>query len=290
MDRERHGFDSDDSAKDRGPVARFFISGWTNLVRMMASNALFIIFNIPALVLAGFLSMVFVPWIAPSVIDISSYIDPVTGSDEAVFELYFLLVLFALTFLVSSALICIGPFQTGVAQVFKDIRNDTSVSFFSSFKAGLADNWKKGLAAMFIGLLITPVLLLATGFYLNFKTSLGTVIGIVFIVLLFVFILVQNFVYTMIVSTELKLGKIYKNAILFVLIRFVPCLGAFAVVFIFYFVIPFLLLMSASYLTLGIFIFLYSFIVVSWVQYFLSYFTDGLIKRYVADGKDASED
>ena len=290
MDRERHGFDSDDSAKDRGPVARFFISGWTNLVRMMASNALYIIFNIPAIVLACFLSMIFVPWIAPSLIDVSSYIDPVTGSDEAVFELYFLLVLFTLSFLVSSALICIGPFQTGFARVYKDIGNNTSVSFFSSFKAGLAENWKNGLAAMFIGIFITPVLLLATGFYLNFKTALGTVIGIVFIVLLFAFVLVQNFVYSMIVSTDLKLGKIYKNAVLFLLIRFVPCLGAFLVVFIFYFVIPFFLLMSASYLTLGIFIFLYSFIVISWVQYFLSFFTGGLINRYVAEGKDTSED
>ena len=40
MVQERPGFDPEGSVKDRGPVAGFFFSGWTNLVRMMASNAL----------------------------------------------------------------------------------------------------------------------------------------------------------------------------------------------------------------------------------------------------------
>ena len=272
----------DDPLKEKGPVARFFISGWSNIVRLMTSNALYVIFNIPAILFAGYLAMIFVPWIAPSFIDVQSYIDPVTGNDDAVLNLYFLLVIFLVNFFLSCSLICIGPFQAGFARCYKDIRNGTSVSFFSSFKAGLSSCWKKGLIVMVIGFVLTPILLLATGFYLNFKTPLGTVIGAVFIVLTFAFILIQNFVYTLMVSTDLKLGKIYKNAILFVLIRFIPCLGASLIIFIFYIAIPFILIISASYLTLGIFMFLYSFLVISWVQYFLSCFTGSLINRYVA--------
>ena len=268
--------------KEPGTVARFFISGWSNIVRMMASNALFVIFNIPALIFASFMSMQFVPWIAPYFIDVDSYIDPVTGNDDAVIQLYFLLVLFLMMLLVSSALICIGPFQTGFAQVYKDIRNNTSVSFFTSFKTGIKTGWKKGIVSMIIGIVITPVLLLAAGFYLNFHSTVGTIIGVVFIVLFFMFILIQNFFYTLVVSTDLKLGKIYKNAILFLFIKLLPGIGAVLVVLVFYILIPFLLLLSASYLTLGIFMFLYSFLVVSWVQYFLSYYTGYLIDRYVA--------
>lgn len=279
-------FDPEISSAPKGPVAKFFISGWSNLVRMMAANALFVLFNIPAIILAGFMSVQFVPWIAPHFIDVNSYIDPVTGSDQGVMELYFLLIIFLLNLLVSSTLILVGPFQAGFAQVYKDINNDCSVSFFSSFKTGLKNNWKKGLVSMLIGLVITPVILLAIGFYLNFSSSIGTIIGAVFIVLLFAFILVQNFVYTLMVSTDLKLSKIYKNAILFVLLRFVPCLGLSLLVIIFYVVIPFILLMSASYLTLGIFVFLYSFIVISWVQYFISFYTGRLISKYVAESKE----
>ena len=275
-------FDPEVSNKPKGTLARFFILGWSNLVRLMASNAFYILFNIPAIIVAGIVAMNFVPWIAPHFIDVNSYIDPVTGNDDGVFQLYFFLVFFLMSFLLSGTLICIGPFQTGFAQVYKDIINENSVSFFASFKAGLKNNWKKGLVAMIIGIVLTPVLLLAIGFYLNFQSGIGTIIGSVFIVLLFALILVQNFVYSLIVSTDLKLSKIYKNAILFVLIRFVPCLGISLVVILFYVVIPFVLLMSSSYLTLGIFMFLYSFLVISWVQYFISFYTGRLIERYVA--------
>lgn len=282
MDQNNSGHDQGLDAKERGPVIRFFLSGWTNLVRLMASNVLFFVFNIPAIALAFVLSFVFIPVISPVFIDLSSYIDPVTGSDTAVLEVFILLLIFSVNAMLSGTLICIGPFQAGFAQVYKDIRNNTSVSFISSFGNGLKMNWKKGLAAMLIGFVITPVLLLAISFYLNMKTAIGTVIGVVFIILLFAFILIQNFVYTLIVSTELKLGKIYKNAFLFLFVRFLPCLAATVCVLVFYFVIPFMLLMSASYLTLGIFILLYSFFAVSWVQYFLSCFTGSLIEKYVA--------
>ena len=47
--------------------------------------------------------------------------------------------------------------------------------------------------------------------------------------------------------------------------------------------------MSASYLTLGIFIFLYSFVLISWMQYFMSFYTGRLIDRYVSDAKEKSD-
>ncbi|MBR3247862.1 MAG: hypothetical protein IKG03_05655 [Clostridiales bacterium] len=278
-------YDTEEPVKEKGPVALFFLRGWSNLVRLMGTNALLVIFNIPCIVLSVFLSFVFVPLIAPLFIDLESYIDPVTGSDAAVLELFILLVFFSVNLLVSGSLICIGPFQTGFAQVYKDIRNGNSVSFLTSFRSGLKTGWKKGIAAMIIGFVITPVLLLAVSFYFTLNTGVGTAIGVVFSILLVAFILVQNFVYTMIITTDLKLAKIYKNAVIFLFVRALPCLGAALIVIIFYFIIPFILLMSASYMTLGIFIFLYSFITVSWVQYFLSSFCMDLVERYVADGE-----
>ena len=281
MDQNNSETDKEVTVKNSGPVAEFFLSGWENLVRLMASNVLFVIFNIPAMALAVVVALVHVPLIMPLFInpDLSA------GSDNAVLELFLLLMIFAVNLLVSGTLICIGPFQAGFAQVYKDIRNKNSVSFLSSFKSGLKIGWKKGLAAMLIGLVITPVILLAISFYLKMNSSLGTVIGVFFIVLLLAFIMVQNFAYSLMVSTDLKLGKIYKNAVLFLLIRFVPCLGAALMILLFYFVIPFILLISASYLTLGIFVFLYSFVVISWVQYFLTSFSGNLIDRYVTAGQ-----
>lgn len=284
----------DFSERAKGPFAHFFMSGWNHLVRLMAVNALFLLFNIPAIAIAFLYGVVFLPGLV-NAFDLSKFITVPNNVGVALsaentqlsFQLVSLLFVFFVVSMVASLLICVGPFQAGFAQVYKDIRNGTSVSLFSSFKTGLKENWKKSLGAMFIGMIFSAVIILAVDFYMNLGSDVGTVIATIFCVLYFAFILVQNFVYNLMVSTDLKLGKIYKNAILFILLRFGPCLTLGIVVALFYIVIPFVLLMSSSYTTLGIFVFLYSFVVIAWVQYGMAFYTGQLIDRYVAADEEA---
>lgn len=284
----------DFSERAKGPFAHFFMSGWNHLVRLMAVNALFLLFNIPAIAIAFLYGVVFLPGLV-NAFDLSKYITVPNNVGVALsaentqlsFQLVSLLFVFFVVSMVASLLICVGPFQAGFAQVYKDIRNGTSVSLFSSFKTGLKENWKKSLGAMFIGMIFSAVIILAVDFYMNLGSDVGIVIATIFCVLYFAFILVQNFVYNLMVSTDLKLGKIYKNAILFILLRFGPCLTLGIVAALFYIVIPFVLLMSASYTTLGIFVFLYSFVVIAWVQYGMAFYTGQLIDRYVAADEEA---
>lgn len=275
----------------KGPFAHFFISGWNHLVRLMGVNVLFLLFNIPSLAIAFGFSIIFMPGLV-SAFNLNKFISITadTGTEVVSYQLLSLLMVFFVISVTASLLICIGPFQTGFAQVYKDIRNGTSVSLFGSFKVGLKENWKKALVSMFIGIFLSAVFILAVSFYLNMKTDLGIVIGTVFCVLYVAFILVQNFAYNLMVTTDLRLGQIYKNSLLFLLIRFGHCLALGIVVILFYILIPFVLLMSASYTTLGIFIFLYSFLVIAWVQYGLSYYTGRLIDRYVAEDEEPSEE
>ena len=289
QDNNKNSNISDERAK--GPFAHFFISGWNHLVRLMGVNVLFLLFNIPSLAIAFGFSIVFMPGLV-SAFNLNKFISITAdaGTEVVSYQLLSLLMVFFVISVTASLLICIGPFQTGFAQVYKDIRNGTSVSLFGSFKVGLKENWKKALVSMFIGIFLSAVFILAVSFYLNMKTDLGIVIGTVFCVLYVAFILVQNFAYNLMVTTDLKLGQIYKNSLLFLLIRFGHCLALGIVVILFYILIPFVLLMSASYTTLGIFIFLYSFLVIAWVQYGLSYYTGRLIDRYVAEDVEPSEE
>ena len=276
----------------KGPFAHFFISGWNHLVRLMGVNVLFMLFNIPALAIAAGFAIVFMPGLI-NAFDLGRFITvPVNETYAVSSELLMLLYVFFIVSITASLLVCVGPFQAGFAQVYKDIRNGTSVSLFGSFKVGLKENWKKSLVSMFIGIFFNAVILLAVSFYLNMKTDVGIVIGTVFCVLFIALILIQNFVYNLMVMTDLKLGQIYKNAMLFILIRFAPCLALGIVAALFYVIIPFYLLMSASYVTLGVFVFLYSFGVVSWVQYGFSCYTGHLVDKYVAEEikEEKSED
>lgn len=281
----------------KGPFARFFNTGWNHLVRLMGVNVLFMLFNIPALAIAFGFAIVFMPGLITA-FDLQKFISvpanqgSITPAMTTVvsYQLLSLLFVFFIVSIVASLLICIGPFQTGFAQVYKDIRNGTSVSLFSSFKVGMKENWKKALVSTFIGIVFSAVIILAVSFYLNMKTDVGIIIGTVFCVLFVAFILIQNFAYNLMVTTDLKLGQIYKNALLFILIRFGHCLALGIVAALFYIIIPFVLLMSASYTTLGLFIFLYSFVVIAWVQYGLSYYTGCLVDRYVAADEEVAEE
>ena len=289
QDNNKNSNISEERAK--GSFAHFFISGWNHLVRLMGVNVLFLLFNIPSLAIAFGFSIVFMPGLV-SAFNLNKFISITAdaGTEVVSYQLLSLFIVFFVISVTASLLICIGPFQTGFAQVYKDIRNGISVSLFGSFKVGLKENWKKALVSMFIGIILSAVFILAVSFYLNMKTDLGIVIGTVFCVLYVAFILVQNFAYNLMVTTDLKLGQIYKNSLLFLLIRFGHCLALGIVVILFYILIPFVLLMSASYTTLGIFIFLYSFLVIAWVQYGLSYYTGRLIDRYVAEDEEPSEE
>ena len=266
----------DNSGNKKDIVIGFFKNGWANNVRLMAANVLFILFNIPSILLSYFLSSSFV-FVFSRIFNWDSLLR--NDDDVISYWMYMLLIIFFINALVSSCLICIGPFQAGFSNLYKNIRNGSSVSLFSDFKSGLKNNVGKSIGAMIIGLLATFISLLAVSFYINFNKYLA----MLFVILMFALVLIQNFVYQLIVSTDLSLFKIYKNAFLLLLIRFIPNIGVSLVVFVFYIAVPFYLLMSASYLTLGIFVFLYSFLCISWVQYFLNSYTRRLIERFVKE-------
>lgn len=268
------------SYNSKETFVQFLKNGWSNLIRLMASNVLFVLFNIPAIIISYFAASVFVPVLSPVLHwDILLYVPSESGDSVISYEMYLLLIVYFINCLVSSGLICVGPFQAGFSNVYRSIRNGTSVSFFSDFKSGMKNNIGKSLVSMIIGIVITGVLLLAVSFYLN----INKIIGMLFVFLFFAFILFQNLVYQLIASTELKLYEIYRKTFLILLVRFVPYLGVSLILILFYFVIPFFLLMSASFLTLGIYIFLYSFVVISWIQYLLSCINRRLISKFVLE-------
>ena len=190
-------------------------------------------------------------------------------------------------FLMGSTLLVIGPFQAGFTQVYRNLHRQEGVFLFTDFKEGMKSNWKQSLAASFISLVVTALCLLAVGFYLNVGTSWGTAIGTFFVILFFVFIIIQNMVYTMIVSRELPLRKIYKNALLFFLLKFGPCVGLILMLILTLIIIPSFLLVTTTYFAYAVVVFYYLTFIFGFVQYTLSYFTSEVIKEYIAPMDEA---
>ena len=288
------------AGKDRGNVTALVSDIGTNLVRLMVCNVLFVIFNIPAMAVAflivGFIlpkmSATFLPeeftsgLIALGLHGQTNRSNEITGEEAAV-SVYLLFVLFCIMVLVSSLLVCVGPVQAGFSRVYGLISGGGSESSVREFKLGVKENVKQSLGAMFIGILVTFICLLAVSFYINLGLQAGLAIAALFSVILVFSSLIQNIVYRIIVTRELPLAKIYKNALFFVLLRFGQSLGMVVLNIIVLAVIPFVLIMNTQIVSVGIYVFLYFFILTAVMHYVNSVFADSLIRRYMpAEGKD----
>ena len=286
--------DRDYVESEHGPIYNFFYSMWTHIVQLMGLNFILLIMNIPSMFIGYFMSLYLLPRLNESfelnnfinlmvengIIGNESVYNEVEGSDAAV-QLYFLLMVFCVIFLISSTLVCIGPFQAGFSQIYRNLRRQSGVYFFPDLKEGIAKNWKQSLAACIISAVVTCADLLAIGFYMNSGSKVGVFISAFFIAFFFVFMLIQNIVYQIMVSRDLPLHKIYRNAFLFFMMEFGPCLGMIGIMIIFLIIIPFVLILNTSYMTLGIFVFFYGFIMIAFVQYLLAFFSGGLLHKYM---------
>ncbi len=288
---------------EHGPIYNFFYSFWTHVLQLMGTNVLILVFNIPAMILAYVMSLYMLPRLS-SFFELNNFIafmkengitgeatlfNEITGEDAAV-QLYFYVIVFCVVFLISSCLVCIGPFQAGFSQIYRNCRRQSGIFFFPDLKEGIKGNWKQSLAASLISLVVTFVSLFAIGFYLNQGTKIGSFLGAFFIAFFFVFMLLQNIVYQIMVSRELKLGQIYRNAFLFFLMNFGPCLAMIAVMIIFLIIIPFAMILNTSYMTLGLFVFIYGFFMIAFIQYLLAFFTGGLLHKYMPAPKQDDEE
>ncbi|MBR1796914.1 MAG: hypothetical protein IJ757_02735 [Clostridiales bacterium] len=278
--------------EQHGPVFNYLYSFKTHILTLMSVNVLFFLFNIPMIFVAFGLVLLFLPYLNSVFVPenfVQFMIDSgVVGNTaindvgtDAAYQIYYLISVFCVMFLIGSTLVVIGPFQAGFSQIYRNLYRQEGVFLFSDFKDGMKNNWKQSLAASIVSVLFTSVCLLAIGFYLNLGTRFGTAAATFFVLLFFVFVIVQNMVYTMIVSRDIPLGKIYKNAFLFFLLKFGPCLGMVLVLLVTLIILPALLFLTTTYFALVVVIFYYVTFIFAAVQYSIAFFTGELIKEYI---------
>lgn len=275
-----------------GPVYRFFRGYTTYFIKLMSVNALFLVFNIPAMLIAFAFCLVFLPNFNDVFVpaNFASYVTELgfvgnanindIGNDAA-YQLYYLIIVFCVMFLIGTTLVCIGPFQSGFATIYKNIARGNGVYIFSDIKEGIKNNWKQSLKNTFVSLIVSAVLLFGIGFYANHFEKFGTAASVFFIVLFCAFIIVQNIVNYMIVSIDLPLSKLYKNAILFLLIKLISYVGLLALEIGLLLLLPCILLLTTTYVGYAIAIIFYFTLAFCFPQYAFAFLTNEMIDLYI---------
>jgi hypothetical protein len=282
-----------------GPVVTFFQIFGSKFFKLCTTNLIFLLFNIPSLVIAYIASIFFLPMINKT-LDPSKFeaymeklgiaaSDGTAAGNGASMQLYFLLVLFTVMFVVGMLMVVNGPAQTGLSYVYRNFSRGTPVFLWSDFMTSLKKNWKQSLIASVIGLLVSTVTIFNIGFYNTVYTGqYSQVFSTIFVVLLIFILCIQMYVYPLIASVDLKLKDVYRDAVLLFLGRLMPTLGIFLVNVILLVVVPVLLLFTLTNFGFGIAVIYYLFFAFSFLHFLNTYFVWRQIERFVArpEGED----
>jgi len=286
-----------DDDMNRGPFYKFFQIYFTKFSQITLTNLMFVIFNIPAMIIAYFGAVYFLPQINPlfevtnfqtvlAEVGVSSSNTSLSNTDAAL-QIYFILLLMTVMFSVGMLMVSVGPVQTGLSYLYRNFARRTPTFLWSDFVSSFKKNWKQSTIAAVISFGVTFMLLLNIAFYnTSYTGQYKQVFSAIFTLVFVFFLCIQLYIYPMIASVDLKLRDIYKNAVLLFMGRLVPTLGIFLADAAVLVVIPVIALLAASTFGFMIMILYYLFFAFSFVHYLNTFFVWRQLERYVVKPSD----
>lgn len=213
---------------DRGPLPTFFGILGRKFWKLIPINLLYVIFSLPALVLAFFGSSYLVQAIFPG-LDmtlVESAAGAAKDADDAlvlqVFEMTIIFFLFAMM-LAGLALIIIGPVHAGIVYVLRNYSREEHSFIWSDFKEHALSNLKQSLASSIISLLVTVVFVVNLYFYRqsDFVSNdmIRSILLTVIVLMFAIWCIMQMYLYPMMVTFKLTLKQMYKNSFFFAILK-----------------------------------------------------------------------
>ncbi|WP_010252511.1 YesL family protein [Acetivibrio cellulolyticus] len=247
---------------NRSRLKAFFDIYTTKFTKLVLLNLMNIIFNLPAIFIAFLLINYFL------------------SSDKMSGGLNLFIAYTVTSLLVCIPLITVGPFQAGFTYVLRNFAREENTFIFDDFKEHSKRNWKQGLAVSLIDMAVTAVLIMEINYFYNQTSLLGNITFWLIIISFFVFSMMHMYIYQMMVTIELTVFQIYKNAFLLTLINFLKntlvyllCLAVIIILSIF--------------MPIGILGFI--FISTSTIGFIINYHAHASIKKYLIDPVQAKE-
>ena len=150
------------------------------------------------------------------------------GEKEAVTGFLMLSAVFALAIII----FCAGsPFITGYTYILRNYVREEHAWLVSDFFEQTKKNFKQGIAAFFIDIVVMTLFLINLRFYIM-MSGMGIVyvaLGAVFAVIFVLYLMMHSYLWTMMVTFSLKLKQLYKNALLLSILALPRSLGGIIV-------------------------------------------------------------
>lgn len=247
--------------KDAPPKPRFFIffevlkRKFWHLIRI---NLLYILCNIPALLLALYVSTV--------------YLQKINIDNGGFSDFYIRVFLAAIMMFLS--VITIGPVQAGFTYIMRNYSREEHAFIWWDFKDNFIKNFKQGMIITGIDFVVMYILGIALNFYLSMEGILSTAASAFVFLSIVIYCIMHLYLYPMLVTVKLSIKNLYKNAFIFSILKLLPNI---------LFLILNILIAYATFYNPVIGVILYLLIIPSVIGLMNNFFVNPIIKRYVVD-------
>lgn len=178
-----------------------------NLVKL---NILFTIFNIPAIIAALYMAHIFIQ-------------KDITGQ---VLDDLMLKFMFGTIFL-CIPVITVGPAQAGFSYVLRNYSREEHAFIWWDFKDNALKNFKESLIISIIDFIVILIVGIDINIYFTANNSniLMSLASGLLILAFVIYLMMHMYIYPMLVTFKLSIRQIFRNALIFAMMRFLPNLG-----------------------------------------------------------------
>ncbi len=291
--KEGPGVDPDEPQK--GPVADFFSIVGSKFWKLVVINLMMLVFNLLAIAvsffLSGWITQLFFPGFTPqNFLEMIQnlgldFADGITAQDYAS-HLYTSSIFCFMFSFVGLQFFVVGPCQAGFTYLMRNYSRHEPVFLWMDFRDTALANWKQSLLHSLISGVLFVVLGIAHYFYSQVMAGdlLPMILRIVLTLILAIVAIMQFYIYQMMITFDLKLKDIYKNALLFTFLRLPSNFGVLLICVLLLLVLPLLLVwLMPNAASMLILVVLYGTILLSFTLLLVNYQANRAIMKYMIE-------
>ncbi len=187
-------------------------------------------------------------------------------------------------FVMSIPIITNGLANAGLTNVTRNIARDKHSFGLSDFFETVKKNWKQSLIAGIINVIITVFLIFSISFYYHNSNGILNTVGLgVLLCIAFIFLVMNFYIWTMIITFKLSLKQIYRNSFKFVFINMKKNLLCGIILLLVYAVYIAIFLLIPNYLVLTIELMIILCTLPAFRFLLIQFCTFPSIKKYIID-------
>lgn len=287
MDNDEKIFEAlpgEEYVDNRSKLTIFFQVLVRKFWKLITINLMYLVFNIPAILI----SFIFGTYILESLFPLSA----ASLSDSELVMLYITLGIPMVLVILAIPTVSVGPAQAGMTYLLRCFSYEIPTFTWSDFKDKMKENLKQGLAVSLINLVIMASLILDIYLYSQISRSSSPVMSVasVLVIMIFIIFLMMNlYIYPMMVSYELKIKNLYKNAFLFAIAKFLPNLGVVLITILLIIWPVFLVQLTSSYLALMVMYLYYILLGFTLPGYVINFVINPVIDKYMKPADDQNQ-